>query len=82
MLLRGCASLGRVDGFPVMNSERFCLNGLIFLRLFLFSYHCTLNIFLEYTPNLSVFGMSFQVGKDSTDIANSKFWPFIPKGSF
>ena len=67
MLLGSCTSLGRVSGAPVMNSEGSCLIELIILRLFILPYYCNLNIFLDYTPDLFVFGMSFQVGKDSTD---------------
>ena len=67
VLLGSWTSLGRVSVFPVMNSEGSCLFELIILRLFILPHYCNLNIFLDYTPNLFVFGLSFQVGKDSTD---------------
>ena len=82
VLLGGCTSLGRVDGFPVMNSEGSCLNRLIFLRLFNF----TLLLQIKYFSRLySKFVCLWHVfsGRERLYRYN-KFntLPIYPEGSF
>ena len=84
VLLGGLCISGLGGWLPCSeHSEKFLLKQAYFSQAFSLSLTCKLYIFLEFTPNLFVFGMSFQVGKDSTDIANSKFQPpnSFPKGS-
>ena len=82
MLLRGCTSLGRVDGFPVMNSEGSCLNRLIFLRLFYFSRLLLIKYFSRLYSKFVCLWYVFPGREGLYRYSKFKTLANYPKGSF